>query len=122
MKIVGSSDLEITVLLHANKFTPETEWLNFTLSADEDEPDKTRMISIEPADNPKFDIQDKKLSQAEMIEFLDKYIEDLVNDELFSGTVLIAKDGRPFYTRVMARPANVIRLPTSSILNLIWAR
>lgn len=111
VKIVNSSDHEITVLLHAEKFTPETEWLNFTLLADGDEPNKVAMISIEPADNPKFDVADRELSQSEMIAFLDSYIDDLVKNELFSGTVLIAKDGRPIYTRVEGEACKRYHVP-----------
>jgi CubicO group peptidase (beta-lactamase class C family) len=46
-----------------------------------------------------------------MIDFLDSYLDNLVSKDQFSGTVLIAKDGQPFYTRVEGLASKRFNVP-----------
>jgi CubicO group peptidase (beta-lactamase class C family) len=43
----------------------------------------------------------KKLSNEEIAKELDVYLQKLAAADLFSGTVLVAKDGKPFYRKVI---------------------
>jgi CubicO group peptidase (beta-lactamase class C family) len=98
--IKDSDGLSITALLRAKKPVSDIEWVNLTIYLDSNETDKLLMISAHPGESPEYALPDKKLSQDEMIDFLDKYIEALAADDKFSGAVLIAKDGIPVYKRV----------------------
>jgi len=98
-RIIRSSDYEITVLLHSNTGTGESEWTEMTFYIDTEPPHQMTSASIRPGEDPKYDIPDKKLNDKEMVEFLDKYVGDMIAQDRFSGTILIAKDGVPFYTR-----------------------
>ena len=42
----------------------------------------------------------KKLSNEEIVKELDAYLQKLAANDLFSGTVLVAKDGKPFFRKV----------------------
>ncbi|HEX5733334.1 MAG TPA: serine hydrolase domain-containing protein [Blastocatellia bacterium] len=42
----------------------------------------------------------RKLSNEEIVKELDAYLQKLAANDLFSGTVLVAKDGKPFFRKV----------------------
>ncbi|HDS01364.1 MAG TPA: class A beta-lactamase-related serine hydrolase, partial [candidate division Zixibacteria bacterium] len=98
-KITDSDSLIISALLHARKPEAGVEWVDLTLFVDSTDTDKLLMISARPGEDPRYEVPEGKLSHVEMADFLDAYLKDLVARDQFSGTVLIALDGEPFYTR-----------------------
>jgi CubicO group peptidase (beta-lactamase class C family) len=99
-RIAESNEYVIAVLLHARKEGGQFEWVDFTIYADSLPPHKVAMMSARPGEAPGFEVPDERLTDEEIGAFMDKYLEDQVANDRFSGTVLIAKDGQPFYTRV----------------------
>jgi CubicO group peptidase (beta-lactamase class C family) len=98
--VMASDDLSISALLKVKEPQAEVEWVDFTLYVDSTDTGKVAMVSVREGEDPKYRVPDVRLSDSEIVEFLDMYIGDLVADDQFSGTVLIARDGKPFYKRV----------------------
>lgn len=98
--ILTSDDLSISALLKVKEPQTEIEWVDFTLYVDSTDTGKVAVVSVRPGEDPKYRAPDERLTDSEMIEFLDTYIGDMVAADQFSGTVLIAKDGQPLYKRV----------------------
>ncbi|MBD3217809.1 MAG: serine hydrolase [candidate division Zixibacteria bacterium] len=109
--VIDSDELVITALLRAKKPVSDIEWVDLTVYIDSNDTDKLLIISARPGESPDYALPDKKFSQDEMIEFLDKYIEELAADDKFSGTVLIAKDGVPFYKKVYGEACKRYNVP-----------
>ncbi len=99
-RIDKSDDYFISVLMQAKQPSGQFEWVMLSLQADTLPPHKVDMLSVRPGEEPGFEPPEGDLSQKQMVEFLDRYLDNLVSKDRFSGTVLIAKDGQPFYTRV----------------------
>ncbi len=99
-RIEDSSDYSITGLMQAQKAGSPFEWLSLKVMADTLPPYKLDRLSIRPGEEPGFEVPEGDLTQEQMVEFLDRYLDDLVSKDRFSGTVLIAKDGKSFYARV----------------------
>ncbi|MDH4221909.1 MAG: beta-lactamase family protein [candidate division Zixibacteria bacterium] len=99
-RIENSEDYNISVLLQAKKPTGLDEWLLLTLQIDTLPPHKLELLSAKPGEEPGFEVPEGILTEKQITDFLDRYLEHLVSKDRFSGTVLIAKDGKPFYTRV----------------------
>ncbi|MBD3170231.1 MAG: serine hydrolase [candidate division Zixibacteria bacterium] len=108
--IESADENSITVLVKPDKGT-RFEWLNLTVMVAEEDKDKVGGASMRPGTDPQFRVPDKKFSKSEMIEFLDKYIDDLVAEDRFSGAVLIARDGKPFYKRVEGVSSKRYQIP-----------
>jgi CubicO group peptidase (beta-lactamase class C family) len=99
-QINNSENYSIQVLLQTKRPRGPWYWLTFTLDADTLPPHKLDVLRIRLAEEPGFETPEGNLSEEQIIDFLDRYLEHLVSKDRFSGTVLIAKDGKPFYTRV----------------------
>ena len=63
-RIVNSEDNSITVLLKAIKPAPRYDWLEFTLTADEDNPDLINSFQVH-AVMPPLDLPDKRYTDEE---------------------------------------------------------
>lgn len=94
----------ISILAHAREGEQQGEWLKLTLSVDSVPPNKVTRVSVREGEDPRFDAPEGKLTQDEIVAFLDSYLETLAAEDLFSGTVLIARDGQPFYARAFGTP------------------
>jgi CubicO group peptidase (beta-lactamase class C family) len=71
------------------------EWMRFTLLLDETPARRIRGVRIGPA--PAEDVPNALLSDAAIVEQLKGYVERLASRDAFSGTVLLAKAGKPLY-------------------------
>jgi CubicO group peptidase (beta-lactamase class C family) len=109
--ITDSDNLTISALLHARKPEAGVEWVDLILFVDSTNTDKLLMISARPGEDPKYEVPEGKLSHVEMADFLDAYLKDLVAKDQFSGTVLIASDGEPFYTRFYGEACKRYNVP-----------
>ncbi|NIS17012.1 MAG: serine hydrolase [candidate division Zixibacteria bacterium] len=109
--VTDSDSLTISALLHARKPEAGVEWVDLTLFVDSTNTDKLLMISARPGEDPRYEVPEGKLSHVEMADFLDAYLKDLVAEDQFSGTVLIALDGEPFYTRFYGEACKRYNVP-----------
>jgi CubicO group peptidase (beta-lactamase class C family) len=110
-RIDDSSDYSISCLMKSEKPSSPFEWLFLKVQADTLPPHKLDMLSIRPGEEPGFEAPEGDLTQEQMVEFLDRYLDNLVTKDRFSGAVLIAKDGKPFYTRVHGLASKRYNIP-----------
>jgi len=110
-QIVNASDYQISALLQARNSQGQFEWVTAVMDIDSLPPYRLARIGIRPASAPADDIPEGKLTDDEIVAYMDKYLEDLVARDKFSGTVLIAKDGVPFYTRVYGEACKRYQVP-----------
>ncbi|MEP7347300.1 MAG: serine hydrolase domain-containing protein, partial [Gemmatimonadaceae bacterium] len=71
------------------------EWLRFTLMLDETPERRIRGVRIAPT--PGDDAPTAQLSDADIVQQLKGYVERLASRDVFSGTVLLARAGKPLY-------------------------
>jgi len=110
-RIEDSDDYFISALLQARQPTGPFEWVMMSLQADTLPPHKLDMLSVRPGEEPGFEAPEGDLTQKQILDFLDRYLDNLVSKDQFSGTVLIAKDGKPFYTRVEGLASKRFNVP-----------
>jgi len=69
-------------------------WRGIIVGVEPDPPHRIATLNFAPA-RPPSDLPDagKKLTQAELVEELKQYLDKVVKGDLFSGTVLLAKNG-----------------------------
>jgi CubicO group peptidase (beta-lactamase class C family) len=114
--VKASSDYEIEALVRTKK---DGRWLSFKMEVESMAPYPAVKVGMQPADapdsapareTPKHDADGgkqpgpaaapaKKLSEAEMTESLTAYLEGLAKEDRFSGVVLVARDGKPFFVK-----------------------
>lgn len=110
-RIEDFDDYSISVLIRAKSPSGPFEWVNLTLQADTLPPHKLDMLSARPAEEPGFEPPEGDLTHEQIVDFLDRYLDHLVSKDRFSGTVLIAKDGKPFYTRAYGLASKRFNIP-----------
>jgi CubicO group peptidase (beta-lactamase class C family) len=71
------------------------QWRQLTLWFDSLPPHRILRVGLRPASAP--DAPARRLSDAEIVEQLRAYVERMAKRDAFSGTVLLAKRGRPLY-------------------------
>ena len=110
-RIEDSSDYSISGLMKAERPSGPIEWVMLRVQADTLPPHKLDMLSIRPGEEPGFEVPEGDLTHEQIVDFLDRYLDNLVSKDRFSGTVLIAKDGKPFYTRVYGLASKRYSIP-----------
>jgi CubicO group peptidase (beta-lactamase class C family) len=110
-RIDESDEYFISALLQARQPTAGVQWVMLSIQADTLPPHKLDMLSVRPGEEPGFEAPEGDLTQEQLVDFLDRYLDNLVSKDQFSGTVLIAKDGKPFYTRVEGLASKRFNVP-----------
>ena len=87
---------EIAVI--ARTRTPET-WLRIEMTVESAPPHAIARLGFMPAPPPIDAVGKDQLSDAEIVKRLDAFLDKLVKAERFSGTVLVARDGRTLYEK-----------------------
>jgi CubicO group peptidase (beta-lactamase class C family) len=104
-----SSDYEIEALVQ----TAHGRWLEFRMAVETTAPYAPSDININPSDPPSATPADttpkqpeaanpaprKKLTEAEFKQFLVSYLEGLAKEDKFSGVVMVARNGKPFFVK-----------------------
>ncbi len=72
------------------------EWVRFTLLLDETRDWRIRGVRIAPTRDP--GAPTSALSDADVVKLIKGYVERLASRDAFSGTVLLAKAGKPLYS------------------------
>jgi CubicO group peptidase (beta-lactamase class C family) len=110
-RIESSEEYAISVLLQAENPSGPHEWVNLRVIVDTLPPHKLDRLSAQPGEEPGFEIPEGDLTQEQIVDFLDHYLDHLASRDRFSGTVLIAKDGKPFYTRAYGLASKRYNIP-----------
>ncbi len=74
-------------------------WEAFVVDVEEAPPHRIASLRVASARTPTDVEPEKPLADAEVAKELDAYIDRLVARDAFSGTVLLAKNGKPFFTK-----------------------
>jgi len=111
LRIEKSEDYYISVLLQAKKPAGPFDWVDLTALVDTLPPHKLDRLSARPGEEPGFEPPEGDLTQQDIVDFLDRYLDHLVSKDRFSGTVLIAKDGEPFYKRAYGLASKRYNVP-----------
>ena len=108
IQILESENDKISFVIKSNA---HELYLNIQLEVESDKPHLISSIRFIPTGKPSGDSENKsesrnirmkkKLTEEELKKNLDQYIEGLANKNDFSGTVLIAKNGNPVYTKAV---------------------
>src|SRR5262245_61945307 len=107
-KIERAADHDIEALARS----PLTEsWLRISLKVEKDAPHgitETRNLFTDvPADKAEHG----KLEDTEIARLVEAYVDKLAAADLFSGTVLLARDGKPFYTKAWGLASKAFNVP-----------
>lgn len=94
--IQDSGSNEVTVLLKS-KLTGRLEAL--LVRVEPDPPHRIAGIGLRPARKPAGEPATRKLGDAEIVKDLDAYVQKLADADVFSGAVLLAKNGNVLYKK-----------------------
>ncbi len=121
--LTRNSDYELTALVQTAK---DQGWLNFSINAARQAPHGITDIRVQPTAAPTGNspsnaaptsktsqsnatpASNKKLSEADALKEIERHLDQLSAADEFSGVVLIAKNGKPLFQRVvgLANKAN----------------
>jgi CubicO group peptidase (beta-lactamase class C family) len=74
-------------------------WTALIVRVEPEAPNRIVVFGFNNRTGPENTRLTKKLSNEEIAKELDAYLQKLASADLFSGTVLVAKDGKPFYRK-----------------------
>jgi CubicO group peptidase (beta-lactamase class C family) len=94
--IQDSGATEATALLRA-KLTDD--WMALSVSVEPNAPHRITGIGMRPPKAPAAERVAKKLTDAERARELEAYVQKLAGADVFSGAVLLAKDGKVLFER-----------------------
>lgn len=107
-KIERAADHEIEVLVRS----PLTEsWLHVSLKVEKDAPHGIIEARIMFTDAPADKAERGKLSDPEIAQRIEAYVDKMAAADLFSGTVLVARDGKPFCTKSCGLASRAFNAP-----------
>ena len=73
-------------------------WRRISVRLDSAAPNRILSIRLETATDPSAALPTRRLSDAEVVAQLRSYVQRLARRDAFSGTVLLARNGRPLYS------------------------
>jgi CubicO group peptidase (beta-lactamase class C family) len=71
-------------------------WARMTVFLDGGTPPRVLRVGFGPAPDP--NLSSRRLTDAEIVEQLKAYVERMASRDVFSGTVMLAKGGKPLYS------------------------
>jgi CubicO group peptidase (beta-lactamase class C family) len=96
-RVAWSTDPEITVIAQA-KLTED--WVRIDVQVGSDSAHQISRFSLAPVPPPAELGSQKKMTDAQILERLQTYLDKLVAADAFSGAVIVAKQGKPLFQRV----------------------
>jgi CubicO group peptidase (beta-lactamase class C family) len=95
VKEVGKAD---DFQLQAVLWAPVTEtWFDFRIMVEQDALNKIKGFRLTPGHAMRGASKTKKMTEQQMAETLKTYMEKMVKNDIFSGAVLLAKDGKVIF-------------------------
>jgi len=107
-KIEESTDYRISMIFK-NKLTEL--WTNCVLAVDSEPPHLLAGLLFRPADAPKENTSADNLNDREIVKKLEAYLEELVKEDAFSGTVLFAKNGKALFKKAYGLASKRFNVP-----------
>ncbi len=96
VRIEKSSEEEIEILTYARG---TEDWNTISLKLEPNAPYHVIDEMIRKAQPPSEFVGHGKMTESEIVGALEVYLDKLVKADLFSGAVLVAKDGKPIFSR-----------------------
>ncbi len=114
-RILKADDASITLLLQAKG----GNWLEVGFEFEAEPPHKLLGLRIEDADPPSEtsstasepSVPKTRMTEAEAVSSVEKYLEDTVKADEFSGTVLLAKNGKPIFQKAYGLASKEFNVP-----------
>jgi CubicO group peptidase (beta-lactamase class C family) len=97
VRVEESTPSKIAVLCKARRENPTFAYVVIGVETDTLAPYPVAGLSVRPGEDPKYDIPEGRMTDDEMVAYLRKYLDELVVEDKFSGTVLVAKDDRVLF-------------------------
>ena len=93
-----SDPAQLHILLRSSNSRQISQWIDFSVYMDKDNPERFFSMGIAPGSDPNVDLPDRALSTKEIAKYVSDFIDDMVARDVFSGTVSLVKDGEPLFT------------------------
>ena len=114
-RVLGASESAVTLLAQ----TKGGDWLEFRFEFEGQPPHKLMSIAIEDAEPPSANAPGAgaapapkaRMTEADVVSSLDKYLEDTVKADEFSGVVLLAKNGKPVFQKAYGLASKEFNVP-----------
>lgn len=100
VQVTSRSDFVVTAVLRALHPAREFEWVDMMMTFDSLPPHSWLTFSVRPTEDPRVKLPGGKLSDEQIARYLDEYIDGLVEEDRFSGAILITHSGEPIYESV----------------------
>jgi len=107
-KLERSSELSLAAVVQEKLSGGWEEWL---IDVEQAPPHKIASLGFRPSPAPADLAPAKKITAAEAVAELAKSMDKLVAADLFSGTVLLAKDGHPLYAKACGLASKSFDVP-----------
>ena len=75
-----------------------SQWSYLIINMDSETPEKFRSFGLEPAQDPKIVLPNRPLTDDEIKYFVGQFIDDLVSRDVFSGSVILTKEGKEVFS------------------------
>jgi CubicO group peptidase (beta-lactamase class C family) len=107
VRVEKSADRELTALTRSRA---ADSWLRLTAFVEADPPHAITRVGIEFTDGPPEPGRGK-LGDAQIVKELEAFLDKLAGAGLFSGTVLLARDGKPLVRRAYGLASRAYQVP-----------
>jgi CubicO group peptidase (beta-lactamase class C family) len=107
-----AEELMISVLAKAVD-PKQFEWVNMTFELEAEPPHRLIAIMFRPGEDPSYPLPEGKLTDEEIADWLEEFIDELAGDDKFSGAVLVAKNGRPFFKKASGLASKRFSVPNN---------
>ena len=107
-EIEMSSPNEITVLAQASL---TGLWFRLTMKVESQQPNLITEYTSQRIPVPSKFLPEKKLSDQELVQEIKTLVDKLAAADAFSGTVMLAKDGKPIFTAVHGMASKAYNVP-----------
>jgi len=97
VRLDESSTGKISLLCKARRKNAPFEYILLTVETDTLPPYPVAGLSVRPGESPEYDLPDDKMSDDELVAFLEDYLNKLTAEDKFSGAVLVAKDDKVLF-------------------------
>ena len=102
-KLVEDNEYMIKFLTKARDPKGPFNWVVLAMDFDSLPPHGIKSIGIQPGDEPGKELPQGELRPEQMAALLDEYVQGMADEDRFSGTVLVAKDGEPIYKKAFGQ-------------------
>jgi len=99
VRLEESSHDKISLLCKARRSGAPFEYVLLMIETDSLEPYRVAGLNIRPGESPEYDLPEGKMSDDEMVAYLEDYLNKLTSEDKFSGTVLVARDDRVLFKK-----------------------